>query len=157
MPWYDGTYSCGHEGTVNITGPSKDRQRKADYIFSGLCPECYKKQLEKEKEEKDIEAARKAKEMDLPELSGTEKQVAWANTLRMSQIEKLNERFEKIEAALKEKGLDVVPGENVKMGEVAEALSSALPVNSFICLAHAPTSHLYPKSFTMLRKSSSFM
>lgn len=122
MAWYDGTYSCGHEGTVSITGPSKDRQRKADYRFSGLCPECYKKQLEKEKEEKNVEAARKSEEMDLPELSGTEKQVAWANTLRVKQLEKLNERFEKIEAVLKEKGIDVVPGENIKMGEVAEAL-----------------------------------
>lgn len=36
MAWYYGTYSCGHEGRVNIIGPTKDRQRKSDWHFSGL-------------------------------------------------------------------------------------------------------------------------
>lgn len=41
MAWYYGTYSCGHEGRVNIIGPTKDRQWKADRHFGHMCPECY--------------------------------------------------------------------------------------------------------------------
>jgi len=45
MAWYYGTYSCGHEGRTNVTGPIEDRQEKADWHFSGLCLECYKKHM----------------------------------------------------------------------------------------------------------------
>lgn len=43
MAWYHGTYSCGHEGRINLIGPTKDREWKKEREFSGLCPECYKK------------------------------------------------------------------------------------------------------------------
>lgn len=46
MAWYHGTYSCGHEGRINLIGPTKDREWKKEREFSGLCPECYKKKLE---------------------------------------------------------------------------------------------------------------
>jgi hypothetical protein len=92
MAWYYGTYSCGHEGRVNIIGPVKDRQWKADKEFSKMCPECWQKHVEKERERQNEEAAEKAKEMELPELEGSERQVAWANTLR----QKLIDRFSKL-------------------------------------------------------------
>ena len=30
MAWYNGTFSCGHEGKVNIIGKAKDREWKMD-------------------------------------------------------------------------------------------------------------------------------
>ncbi len=90
MAWYYGTYSCGHEGRVNIIGPVKDRQWKADREFSKMCPECYKQYLKKQREKEILEAKKKAEEMELPELTGTEKQVAWAITLRDQLINKFN-------------------------------------------------------------------
>lgn len=92
MSWYYGTFSCEHEGRVNITGPVKNRQWIADRKFEGLCPECYEKHLEEERIKANEVAAEKAMEMELPELQGTEKQVAWANTLR----QKLIDGFEKL-------------------------------------------------------------
>ena len=89
MSWYYGTYSCGHKGRVNIIGPVKDRQWKADRKFSKMCPECWEKHLEKERERKNKEAEEKAKEMELPELTGSERQIAWANTLRQNLIDNL--------------------------------------------------------------------
>ncbi|MEG6613779.1 hypothetical protein V6C42_13065 [Pseudoclostridium thermosuccinogenes] len=50
MAWYYGTYACGHEGRVNIIGPHSSRQWIADRKFEGLCPECYQKELEIERE-----------------------------------------------------------------------------------------------------------
>lgn len=39
------TYSCGHEGCVELFGPNKDRERKLDwYTHSAVCPDCYKEQ-----------------------------------------------------------------------------------------------------------------
>lgn len=90
MAWYYGTYSCGHEGRVNIIGPVKDRQWKADREFSKMCPECYKQYLKKQREKEILEAKKKAEEMELPELTGTEKQVAWAITIRDQLINKFN-------------------------------------------------------------------
>lgn len=87
MAWYEGVFSCGHEGKVDIIGPGNDREWKKERAFDKLCPECYKKWLEEERQKANLESAEKSSEMELPELIGTEKQVAWANTLRMKVIE----------------------------------------------------------------------
>ena len=97
MAWYYGTYSCGHDGRVNIIGPTKLRQWIADRKFEGLCPDCYGKYLQEQREKSNAEAAEKAKEMELPELKGTEKQVAWANTLRQKMIDAVEEKLKYIE------------------------------------------------------------
>lgn len=68
MAWYYGTYSCGHEGRTNIVGPTKDRERKAEWHFSGMCPECYKKQIEEKRAAVNKEAAEKSEEMELSTL-----------------------------------------------------------------------------------------
>ena len=43
MAWYNGTFSCGHEGRVNIIGKMSERQWKIDKYFSGVCEECKKR------------------------------------------------------------------------------------------------------------------
>lgn len=122
MAWYEGTFSCGHEGRVDIGGPTKDRQRKADWRFSGLCPECYKKYLEEEKERKEQEAAEKSAEMELPELAGTEKQVSWANDLRLKIIGNLTAYLKKLERYMVEKRIEFAPNTDVKIEELHNAL-----------------------------------
>lgn len=90
MAWHYGTYSCGHEGRTDITGPTKNRQYIADRRFSGLCPECYEKHLQEENRKRNKESLEKAMEMELPLLEGSEKQIAWANTIRQSFIDDFN-------------------------------------------------------------------
>ena len=103
MAWYNGTFSCGHEGRVNVIGKIKDRQWKIDRAFNNMCPECYQKWLQEEHERKNKEALEEAKEMDLPELTGTEKQVAWANTLRKNFIDTVEKRIENLKEKSKPK------------------------------------------------------
>lgn len=103
MAWYYGTYSCGHEGRVNLIGPTKDREWKKEKHFSGLCPECYKKALEQKRQSEDAAAEKAAEEMELPELSGSPKQKAWANTIRVNTIEKLAEGIRNFRNSGKEK------------------------------------------------------
>lgn len=99
MAWYCGTYSCGHNGRVDVVGPYKDREWKIDRHFEGICPECYEKKRKEDRKRENREAAEKSSEMGLPELLGSEKQVAWANTIRIKfavKFERSINRFKKI-------------------------------------------------------------
>ena len=113
MAWYYGTFSCGHEGRVGIIGPMKDRQWKADRKFEGLCEECYKAKLEKDREEANKKALEAAKEMELPELIGTEKQIAWANTLRNKRLEQISSLREKINYHIRMEMIDTIESLNI--------------------------------------------
>ena len=40
------TYSCGHEGEVNLDGKAAERGRRiAWYEKEGICPDCYRDRL----------------------------------------------------------------------------------------------------------------
>lgn len=46
------TYSCGHEGTIEVFGKAEEREREIKYFEEyGLCPDCYKAEKQKETEE----------------------------------------------------------------------------------------------------------
>lgn len=77
--WYEGTYSCGHKGQVKLYGKKKEREWRAEKIFEGICDDC----KEKERQEKNKKALELSKEYEFPELIGSEKQIAWANTIRL--------------------------------------------------------------------------
>lgn len=38
---YNITYSCGHEGRVELFGKITDRMKKIEWLETTLCPECY--------------------------------------------------------------------------------------------------------------------
>ena len=57
------------------------------------CKECEKARLSAMHEEENAKAAEAAAEMGYPELIGTEKQVAWANTIREKAISELRDTF----------------------------------------------------------------
>lgn len=120
MAWYYGTYSCGHEGRVNVVGPQKDRPWKIEREFKKLCLDCY----EKKRAEKAKVAEKEAKKMELPELSGSEKQVAWANTIRMDFIKFVKGKVESEEA----QKLESYSDEN--KNEVLQALDNFVKANT---------------------------
>lgn len=87
MAKYNVTFNCGHEGRVDLIGKVKDRENKKEwYENHGLCPECYEAEKQRKFDEANAKAVAEAAEYGLPELTGTEKQVAWANTLRLNWI-----------------------------------------------------------------------
>lgn len=89
MAKYDITYTCGHKGTVELFGRSKDRERKFTWLKNSCkCPEC------EQKEREERINARKATFEDATgrkpaELKGTEKQIRWAEDIRSSVIKNL--------------------------------------------------------------------
>lgn len=90
MAQYTVTYACGHTGTVQLYGKTADREYRLKYYESCDCPECEAKA----RQQKNAENAAAAAEMDFPALSGSAKQIAWAETIRM---EMYNEWMEKVD------------------------------------------------------------
>ena len=87
MGKYTVNFACGHEATISLFGKLKDRYSTIAYFEScGFCPQCYRKIMEEERNQKRAEQRAKAIETatrnNLPELTGTEKQINWALTIR---------------------------------------------------------------------------
>lgn len=91
---FTGTFACGHKEEITQGGYTEEyAEEKAQERFKGLCPDCER--------EKQLEIAKSdSTESGYPELKGTPKQVAWAETLRyeykesvLNQINEIDEYF----------------------------------------------------------------
>lgn len=92
MARYEVTRACGHIEYVALFGKHKDREWRLENIESQkLCRECWQAELERRRQDETAKAAAEARESGLPELVGTEKQVAWAERIRMTILAKLDE------------------------------------------------------------------
>lgn len=80
---YDVTYKCGHSGVLDLGGKTKDREWRVEQAQYRLCPDCYRAMKQKEMEE---ELAK----YNLPELSGTERQIKWATDIRFKFAHEAN-------------------------------------------------------------------
>jgi hypothetical protein len=88
MAWYSITGTCGHTFRKQLYGKITSRESYVEWAEDNLlCPDCFKKQQEKEKDDAAKKALEKAKKEKLPELEGTEKQIRWALVLREKQID----------------------------------------------------------------------
>ncbi len=81
---YEITRTCGHIETIEVFGTNVhgERDRKVAYEESRCCRECYLAA-------KAAEAAEASK--GLPELTGSEKQVAWAMSIRVEMLNGLKD------------------------------------------------------------------
>lgn len=99
---YEVNFSCGHTATLDLVGPYKDRYKKIAWLEEeGKCPECYGKIKRAEREEaqkkEEQEIEKMEKELNFAHLVGSEKQVAWARSLRVKMLKAWdNEIFFKI-------------------------------------------------------------
>ena len=86
MAKYTVEYKCGHTGTVELFGKTSVREWRLEQLRKGRCPECEEADLRKVIA--DFNADR-----DLPALSGTDRQVAWADKLRMYAIRMIEDEY----------------------------------------------------------------
>lgn len=89
MAKYEINYNCGHTGTLNLIGKVEDRMRIIEWKEADRCPECYR-------EEENRKSAEAAKKMELPELTGSAKQVAYGTTCRQNFISKVDIMIEEV-------------------------------------------------------------
>lgn len=96
MAKYDVTRACGHEEVVILIGKNSDREWRLESVEpQKLCRECWEVEKQRKFDEANAKALTEAVEMDLPVLTGSEKQVAWANTLRQAWIDTANSHSDK--------------------------------------------------------------
>ncbi len=89
MAQYPITHTCGHSAVAQIVGTNShnERERKASWMAQQPCRDC-------RNESTRIEAA--AETADLPALTGSDKQVAWATTLRADGLRKIDAELARI-------------------------------------------------------------
>lgn len=94
MAKYTINYACGHSQDVQLYGPGKERERKIEWLERGDCPECWKAKQAADRIAQNAEAA--AQNAGAVSLVGTEKQIAWAESIRrpvLAEIPKMLERM----------------------------------------------------------------
>lgn len=81
------TMTCGHEETHNIVGAIKSRDYKAARIAERVCSAC----AAKERKDHNAICAQENQAAGFPALTGSEKQIAWAESIRNEVLSAINE------------------------------------------------------------------
>ena len=89
MAHYDVGYACGHTQEVELFGKTSARYEKIEYLERGLCPDCYREMKQQEREQENERSATLAESLGFSQLKGSEKQVAWATTIRQKVYESI--------------------------------------------------------------------
>ena len=87
---YDINYSCGHMATVQLYGSEQERERKIEWLKTQTCPECQKAERQKEYAAENTQARARSNEMGLPKITGTDKQTAWAESIRIKCLDAID-------------------------------------------------------------------
>lgn len=93
------TCTCKNCGKTFEVSTVKQNRREADRWESWAasayteCDECRKERLERERAEENAKAAETTSERKYPTLDGSEKQVAWANTIRLDYMNRIEEKI----------------------------------------------------------------
>jgi hypothetical protein len=85
MAKYTITYRCGHTAEVQLYGPYADREKKIAYYKTINCPDCRAKA-----------AGEDAQKKGYAELTGSAKQVSWANSIRSKMMHEVDELAAKV-------------------------------------------------------------
>lgn len=87
---YTINYKCGHSEDQQLYGPVKDRESRISWAERQSCKDCYRAE---------IKAQEIAASIDRPALLGSEKQIAWAITIRLAAKKKFEVFLAMVRAA----------------------------------------------------------
>lgn len=92
---YTVRHTCGHQQEHQIYGTDTrgQRQSRADWLATQPCPDCARADRAVTREAINAEATDHAADAGWPDLTGTPKQVAWANTLRRDALDALPDQI----------------------------------------------------------------
>lgn len=82
MAKYEVTHKCGHVEWYDLIGPHRIREWRLKQLAEELCYACRQEELRQQ----NLRAAEENRQMELPPLEGTEKQILWAETIRNRKI-----------------------------------------------------------------------
>ena len=127
MAKYDVKFSCGHVDEVQLFGKNSERERKIKYFEEyGTCSECYKKEKEERIKRENEQAKKETETIKLPELTGTEKQITWAITLRLTWLKEAKEELEALKDFLNRHGENSTPERVEKAERILKYLNKSI-------------------------------
>jgi len=74
---------------VELFGKTSGRYEKIEWMEHQLCPDCYRAEKQEAREQENERAAKLSKSLGFAQLEGSEKQVAWANSIRQKVYENM--------------------------------------------------------------------
>lgn len=84
-------HACGHTATVNLFGRRADRESRARWLAERSCGSCRQEEKNRERAEENERCAQANQAAGLPALTGSPKQVAWAETIRADLLSLLDQ------------------------------------------------------------------
>ena len=91
MAKYNVTQSCGCTTRHDLIGPHKSREWRIKILSEKPCDSCWREERERRNAEQNAEAAKANRELELPALIGTEKQIPWAESIRLRLLRAVDE------------------------------------------------------------------
>ena len=76
------THACGHTQEHQLYGPHRQRADKEEWLRTTSCTECWRAERAAKRTEQAHADAQSNSAAGLPALTGTPKQIAWAETIR---------------------------------------------------------------------------
>jgi hypothetical protein len=80
------THACGHEQIHYLSGFASQQERKARWLQSTKCRTCFVATKQVEQAEAAVRDGAAIAHLELPLLTGSDRQVAWATSLRASRF-----------------------------------------------------------------------
>jgi len=116
---------CGHDEVHNICGPVKDRGGKAEWLESGLCRRCWLTEQAEARQTTSVIAAATSKANGLPALSGSTKQVEWAEIIRAEKLTEISTHYAQMLEKWASMDLTTSQTEQIERGKVMFATGLA--------------------------------
>lgn len=80
------THACGHMQDHHIDGFTNQRERKMRWLAGTQCRSCFNTQKQAEQADAAAKNSLAIAHLSLPELTGTDRQVSWAESIRAQRL-----------------------------------------------------------------------
>jgi hypothetical protein len=99
MAHYSIEHTCGHSSRVSLTGTYASRERELARLADGPCPDCRRAEAQERRAAESSQASAQAQAQGLPQLVGSPRQIAWAESIRAGLLPLLQAAGERLLAA----------------------------------------------------------
>lgn len=97
MGWAEIIYRCGHSNRIQAYGEMRKRKFYLQSMRNRWCPECFLIITEASRQARTKLSIKIAQEHGLPDLIGSDKQIAWAATIRRTKLDAVQVEVRKAE------------------------------------------------------------
>jgi len=130
MAKYSVKHSCGHTVEVQLYGKGSERERKLEWLAEQDCPACEKAAAAAKHSAANAEAAEANAEAGLATLQGSDKQIAWAETIRAQFIPGLQAKLAEVQSKATEANADQVAGCVAMIQSIVDEQSASYWIDS---------------------------